>query len=440
MNAIEKLSKKFPESPLARPWFAWWAMTAKGVWNWKLLEDEVEHAIESSSNSWISFDLHELKWYCLRGTKPSEIDELDTVQRMLKLVERNKELEPFRSHVVGIVGRTYYLNENHKGALDNYELALQLSLKHDDICHAARMEKNLGQLVGRREPAKGLGLIESAEETFEWLGIKERASEVWTLKGLILDGRGDYDAAVRSYQIGLEARERLYPYLSTRYIPSGLSRSYRRMGQYEEALEWARMSLMSEPMLSYAPGPGLEVMSNLCMAAALSLLGRVEEASSYLDVSRKLVLKSGGWISDLYLCTGLLERARGELENAMLSFEKSFEIIEATTRQNRTNECLLRLAETELLLWSSKSHESSPESEFPWNKRFEAMAREMDLPGVLGLALILRAEIEIRQNKKDEAKTTLSIVGKIAANPNTRFLQKKIAELASAVSIRLKEK
>jgi hypothetical protein len=64
----------------------------------------------------------------------------------------------------------------------------------------------------------------------------------------------------------------------------------------------------------------------------------------------------------------------------------------------------------------------------------------MDLPGVLGLALILRAEIEIRQNKKDEAKTTLSIVGKIAANPNTRFLQKKIAELASAVSIGLKKK
>ncbi len=61
----------------------------------------------------------------------------------------------------------------------------------------------------------------------------------------------------------------------------------------------------------------------------------------------------------------------------------------------------------------------------------EEMARRKNLPGVLGLSLLLKARVQFLEGYNDTALIIIDQVRELAQNPGTRFLQDKIEVLSS---------
>jgi tetratricopeptide (TPR) repeat protein len=427
---FRSILEKYSEQPLLRPWFIWWEMTVQESWEWNILQNAVKNAISATSNPWILYDLYSLQLSCTHSEGAGIIAEDKVIKKMEDLIDDNESLEFTRSRISSHLAERYRNQDNVK-ALELWESTYTHTKTHGEVVFGTTAMVGIAEITSLTEPTKGLDLLQSVADTDKKLGFFDRWTGLFTVMGVVLDARGEYDAAVRSYEESLQRREMSHPGQSQRFIPTCLSRAFRRMGLYEEALEWARMALAQEPILSRIPAQGLTVTASINMSAALALLGRIEEAKEYCETANQMTLKVGSelWLSDTYFCTGLIERSEGNLIDAMANFERAFEIIERLERQGRINECLLVLAETEIQLNHEKRKGPIDQSASHWLNLAEEMARRKDLPGVLGQVLLLKAKIELLQSDFGSAEIILNQVRDLSEKPGSRFLQQKMTSL-----------
>ena len=426
------LLEKFSGQSLILPWFIWWEMTIQESWEWSILQNAVDKAISKASNPWIRFDLHTLELMCTHGKGAGIVAEDEVIKRMEQLIEDNKSLEFAKSRISAHLAERYRNQDNAK-SLEIWKSTYAHTQKFREDVFGTTALVGIAEIISLTNPTKGLDLLQSVADIDNHLGFFDRSTGLFTVMGVVLDARGEYDAAVRSYEESLHLREMSHPGLSQRFIPTCLSRAFRRMGLYEEALEWARMALTQQPILSRIPSQGLDVTAHVNMSAALAHLGRLKEAKEHCEIANQITLKTGSelWLSDVYFCTGLIERTEGNLIDAMASFERAFEIVERLERQGRINECLLMLAETEIQLNYEMVTGRQDQSKSHWLSLAEEMARRKNLPGVLGQVLLLKAKVQFLHNENRTAQSILEQVLNLSENPGSRFLQQKISTLRS---------
>jgi tetratricopeptide (TPR) repeat protein len=433
-NAQKKVLDSYPEHPIIHLEKIKHQMIDND--DWQGLLKEIDDAIATNTNPLILFDLYCLRWIYIRSSSIGTLAEDNNIKNMTDLIQRNQSLEPFRSHVFFFIASRYYVECDNQKALQAYESALQLALTHDDVVFSASLQRHIAHITSRTDPSKALEIIESCAVKEREFGCFSRYTGLLGVMGLILDARGEYNAAVRSFEEAIERRQKFQLRVRRGLGASALSRTFRRMGYTKDALEWAKVAHTSKPMMSpRVQSIGVQVLANLCMSAALAILGRIEEAKSSLDVGTEFVLKTGSetWMCDVYLSRGLIERAEGNLPEALENFENALEITERLQRQSRMNECLFLLAETEV-----QHYMESPDSEgivaLHRITTMEDMARKKDLPGVLGLALLLKARMLLSQGHDEEAQATLSEVKELSENPGTLFLKDRIEAVSATAT------
>ena len=176
--------------------------------------------------------------------------------------------------------------------------------------------------------------------------------------------------------------------------------------------------------------PSIRANSYLNMARALIILERLDEAEYFLDIGRKLTMDVGinRALARTYVVTGLLERARGDIQTALQTIEQGLKISEGKNRQFPIIEILHSLAETEIILFTHYEDQNQ-DNVGPWLTRLEYEARERDFPGYIGLALLLKAQLRLNQGRVSDAYNILDEAIDISKNPGTKFLEKKIAKL-----------
>jgi tetratricopeptide (TPR) repeat protein len=425
-NARENFLERFSQKAWLLPEYTGWMMDTI---DWNILLKVVEDTLTTSTNPLILFHLYLLKMGCIRGSSIGTLAEDESIQKLTELIQNNPLLEFARSAIYLLVGDRYANESDPRNAMKEYESALQHAHMYDDVVITNTVKTKIAKLLSLTDPSKALEFIEAAANQAKELGYLERTIGIYTVMGVIFDARGEYDAAVMSLQQALELREKQDPLASLRLVPSALSRSYRRMGKFGEALEWAKTSLTTKNLVSRVPSTGVKVLSNLCMSAAYAMLGSVEEAKSYHDVGQELALKAGieVWLSDVFLCSGLIARAEGRLSDALVDFESALEIMEKLHRQGRINECLFLLAETEIQLRYDEGQRVDGLLALHWINELEEMAQKKNLPGVLGLALLLKARIQLLNREEEAAQAILHQVSEISENPGMRFLRDRIA-------------
>jgi tetratricopeptide (TPR) repeat protein len=438
VKAREKLLSQYSQLSFIRPDFVSYQMSVNGEeHDWQIVMKEVDDAIAKNVNPMILLHLYGLKWTCVLSSSTGTLEEDRIIQRMTDLIEKNPSLEFARGSVSLMLANRYATENNHERGMEEYESALQYALTHDDVVFSTWVQTHMAKFLSLTDPTRALELIESVATKEKELGYLDRCLGTFRIMGVIFDARGEYTAAVKSYAESLAIREKLHEGLSLRLTPTALSRAYRRMGDTEESLEWAKVALSSTPMYSRVQSLGLQVTANLNMSAALALLGKLNEAKSYHDIGNELALKAGIeiWLSDAHLCKGLISRAEGRLTEALESFESTHEIVERLQRQGRINECLYLLAETEI-----QHYIETPESDgllaLHWIGTMEELARTKDLPGVLGLALLLKARMLFLQGRDEEAQSTLNQVSELSEFSGTIFLQDKIDLVTTASTVR----
>ena len=208
----------------------------------------------------------------------------------------------------------------------------------------------------------------------------------------------------------------------------------RKIKTGEDALEWARMTLESRHTL---PGESYnKYRAYLVLSQALVSHGKMEEAKKCLAEAKGLALKVGRDYSmaGFYYATGIFEKAQGNYEDAKFQLLEALKIYENQPRQNSVNLCIHRLADLEVDTYQHEQADLFDLSE-SWFAKLEQISRDNDYPGFLGLALLHKCRLYIKQGNLNEANELLNEVLKISQNPGTKFLRRIIEDKFEDIKI-----
>ncbi len=254
-------------------------------------------------------------------------------------------------------------------ATTTYQSTLALTDKSSPE-QLARIERKIGELVRRQQPAEAISWFEqalahlNAPDTLEAAQIYFRMSTAWFRQGEygqalaqaqrgleiarrindpvqiaeaninlgnVYDIQGHYDQAIDVYQKALtllQKEKRRRPVIES-VIQSNLALSYLNQGNWEQAISYYEQSLCTEEMLG-----NLDGIARICfnLGNAYTLRGNFERAEKNLNRCLELWERASSdyGIAATYMNVGLLHLRRGELpesESALTHSRTSFEAI-----------------------------------------------------------------------------------------------------------------
>jgi tetratricopeptide (TPR) repeat protein len=204
------------------------------------------------------------------------------------------------------------------------------------------------------------------------------------------------------------------------------------MNRYEDALEWGKMAVeITETQ------PSSYQFAYMTAARAYAGLRQFDTALKHIEESYKMALKQGEELGHVYqqFVLGLIELAQGNLSEAFSNFESALEIAESLGFQHWINSCLLRLAETEIEAYFFEGEVSPSEDRDTYLTRLEVRARERGYLGILGLGLIMKAQLRIKQEQVEEAVRLIKEAQGLAKQPGLRFLEEKISVISEIIEL-----
>ncbi len=417
----ERLREKHYQSLLARPYLLF--RDAK-YGEMPSLYDEAKSAIDlvlsSNPDDWIALHMHHLAAEIgdiLGRFHPYYIDALD---KMKQLMENCEALACFNTFYLEVQAFQYVRVDSQEAArimTESYECALQF----DDQVSASNALNLIALLLRSHEPTRVFQLVSKADELANKLGLASSIFHSLRIRGQIHSARGEYSAVLDCYQGLIDLAEKAgEPTMGE--IPHSMAVNLNEIREYEEALEWGKMAIKTMST------PWAFPLAYFDVARSLLNLGRLDEAKTYLNEARKILLKTGDEFHLLveYFNWGLLEMVEGRPLEAMESLERAFEIAERIERQRRMNDTLCALTECEIALYTSPQKD---EYSGPWMKRLEQEVAEKDIPGIEGRLLLLKAKLRLIQGRKEEAEELLFKVSRLAEDPGVRYLADWVSEL-----------
>ncbi|MFX1367204.1 MAG: tetratricopeptide repeat protein [Promethearchaeota archaeon] len=422
-NLVKKLSEKYQEHLFARPFIlrqsSYYMERPTGF---EEAKDAIEHVFSTNPEDWIAFRMAALAYRIGGILSPGESYELDALSKMETLVQSNESLSCFRHEFLSYQAYQYRSIDMTK-YLQIAELALDGALQEDDIVHAVYVAKDIA--LNNTDTKMMLAGLDKSMALCSKHGLSTLLSYMYNVRGIIHDTRGEFDAAINCYLEAIELLEKTRsPTMAG--LPGFLAWSYSEMGNGEEALEWASMNL-----LTAKSQPHTLPSAYLLRARALIRLGRLDEARVDLDNGQEMALKVANelLIQGVHLTTGLLEMAQDRPLDAMQSFERSLEICERIGEQNTINSILLKLTECELSILQVNDDTESAEHSGKWMERLEKVVIQKELPGIRGLLLLLKAELRLKQSRRNEAKSLIREVRDLSGQPGLKFLNDRAATL-----------
>ena len=389
--------------------------------------DAINSILEANPEDWIKFDLYSQKLMLALTHSLGSTLEKRALEEMELLIQKNNQLKSFEPILLFSRAYLHYHDENRDEALECLESALRIAKEYDDRLAEADILWHI--VVNMRNvPNERLLILSEIKRIIKELGFLERKCDLWNLHGGLHRSRGEFTATIKCYLKCIQCMQSVNPKTTGRFIPNNLALTNNLISDGEEALEWARMSIEAKSFTSM--NPSLRANSYLNMARALIILERLDEAEYFLDIGRKLTMDVGinRALARTYVVTGLLERARGDIQTALQTIEQGLKIWKGKNRQFPNIEILYSLAETEIMLFTHYDDQNQDDVG-PWLTLFETEARERDCPGYIGLALLLKAQLRLNQSRVSDAYNMLDEAIDISKNPETKFLEKKIAKL-----------
>jgi tetratricopeptide (TPR) repeat protein len=388
------------------------------------IADAATNILDINPDNWIAFDMLDKILYALTSwrlnTPTTIVSYQEHFQKMKNLVESDKTLSCFEPILCRWAAG--WPGEGLERA-ENLQRAIEIAMEYDDQVSVVGSIQLLALLIRNYgETTRALELLHRAKEINESLGIRYRSVTVLRYLGIVYMTRGEYNAAADLILQEIREREK-YPQELITACAATLGNIYTKMGDGEEALAWYKLCKED-------PSKSMQHFAIARIPIALIHLGRYDEARKQLEDLHERTLRMGGEVSLmlLYYSSGLLEQIEGDFHSAMYNFGRGFDIVERLAIHNRINDCLLRLTECEIALLDSEGVDASSDVSGPWMTRlFDTAADEF--PGIFGLALLLKAELRLKQERREEAHELMTEVRKLGEHSSMRFLMDRVATL-----------
>jgi tetratricopeptide (TPR) repeat protein len=382
----------------------------------ELFSKSTRTARETQPPDWMLLEMILLEAWVSQSPSPERTQLLEYAE---KLTGTNFDLKRYSSYILELQAWDSFQVGHLDAAIILQSSACDIAKKNDDQVQLARVLSMLGNLVKNRDLAESMRLLALSDDICERLDLRSARALNFRQMGLVSKARGEYDDAIKYYLESIRLLESLNRSLYV--VPQNLAFTYNFLGDSDEALEWATLSLETTKHAA------TRIHAVFRMSEALSLLGRLDEAAKYLDQGRDLALKSGSERSmfQLYTAEGFLDRALGNPAAAMQNWERALMIARDIGVRNFQNYALLQLARTELneVDFSSFNHNDISGL---WLFKLEQDALEHDLPGMLVEAYILKARVFLKMARTDEALKILNEALKASEKPGLAMLRARV--------------
>lgn len=321
--------------------------------------------------------------------------------------------------------RINYEEGNIEHALPLCERGLEIAQVQDNQYQTLWCLRWRGMFTMNDNPKIAAEYLEEAYSVAKELGTPYHTEAILTEMGWASGILGEYDLALAFYNQGRQISSSLDD-TSDRHAIT-LSWLYIDLEDGQQALEWARWAQdwhMSQ-------GSTGDSWIHLGMARALILLLQLDEAQKNLDIARELAFKSGQEreIGTYYYVSGLYEIARGGPSTGLETLKQALEIYERTNTQMYKNRCLLALVRAEIEIYRLAGGDDTSDDAGHWMTYLEDHARSRNLPGILMEHSLLKAELQVLQKRRDDARKTLIDALEIEKSPGVRTLHNKILDL-----------
>ncbi len=394
--------------------------------DWDTVFEAAEQAIDESTSEWESFLLllHLYRIASLHNLGSPL--EARTQARIEQAMESNRALRQYSPRFHLDYAIRLRLEGDVSLALSACDKGLAQALEVDDVVSEVYLLWQKAELIGvysfgpsSTDTAKAI-LREATEKSRSIDCVRCRVS-ILSLIQVMCHMRGEYSEA---YDLNLENLKSLESIGATggTYIHN-LSVMCNEMGNGREALEWAQQAVNA-----YDKMPLFRPVAHFDVAWSLVNLGRLSEAEEQMKLGREYLVKSGyeSVLAIEQMVNGILERAQGDYESAMDSLERALDINLKENRHNRATSCMVRLAETEVMAFNPDPVNTQEESSGVWLTRLEKYGEEMDLPGVIGLVLLLKGQLRLKQGRLSEAQELEHEVRRMAELPGLAYLKDRI--------------
>ncbi len=427
---MEILSKRYAQDPIIRPYHMWMRSYGGVDTDWEKTREAIRFALSMDLEDWMTAEMHLLSLLAY-GLQPHwgpeedrSLSELDT------LLSKDPSLECF-SHSV-LYYHSILSGDDTERALDYNLQSLEVAKKFDDRLSVANIHTTIAMLYlySLSDTKQASELLQIAKNEFENLGSKYGVAMTRDRMGDVARHRGEFSLAIKLYQEAMSYMERVsHPH---EYIVLALAESYFEAGDYQATIDLASMGLSTVGHVPY-----FWIASHLQLAQSKAELGMFEESEHHLGIAKETIYKSGreGWLASYHESSGILERAEMDLESAVQSFTESYRTSLQNNDNRLRNKALLRLAETEVMQFQGDDTSQSKESSGPWLDKLQSIASEKDLPGILALALLLRAELRFKQNRRDDAFDILRQVNEMTKQPGLEYLKEHVSDLKRRAGI-----
>ena len=430
IEEMEKLSRRYSEHPIIKPFHLWMRSYTGIETDWKKFREAIHIALSLDIEDWVTVEMH-LLLLSAYGMQPHwGPEESHSLEKLDNLLSSNPNLECYSSRVFYYHSVLPYDDSNK--ALTYLVQSLEIAKKYDDRYRVAMMQISIAiyYLQVDADTKLATDMLMLAKKEFVQLGGSYGTAVVHYCMGSVSTFRGEFSLAIEYYQEATSYMERVsHPH---EYIVLSLAESHYEIGNYETTIELGSMGLTAVSHVPY-----WSAVANLQLARAKTELGILEETSDHLGTAKAIILKSGreGLLASYYESSGILDRVEGNLESAIHAFKESYDISQRNNDYQRTNIALLRLAETEVMQFQSNETNRSQDSSGPWLDELQTMAANRDLPGILALALLLKAELRFKQDQKEDADDILRDVRELAQQPGLRYLSEKVDKLRNRADI-----
>jgi tetratricopeptide (TPR) repeat protein len=368
--------------------------------------------LATNPEDWIALETYFVKFEASMRHYPKTMYKTSTLDKILSLMESDPRLGFNDAPLNDYMSRRAATDGNTEERIRCIDRGIETAEKFDDRVRLCDLLIKKAHILKDHDREKARKLLERAYEISEVIGIAADYAEIIDKLGKLDAVRGKFDNAIKNLRQSVSILERAG--IETGNESLLLSTFFNVIGEAESGYEWG---CMAEDQ--FESRPHLKPRAILNQAWSLILLDKRPEASILIETTRESIIKSGieNILAWLHFVSGILEMSEGDFLSSASSIGEALKIYETLDGAYMIQLIFLyNLAKAEVNSCARDSIVS------PSLAILEEKAIEEDLPGFMGLVMLLKADIAIAT--KDDAGLTDIIrqLRPLAENEGLQFL------------------
>lgn len=412
---LEHMSNRFGEKITSLPWTLHALYYIGQLPDVDLTIGQIRSFLNAQTEKWLQAESMILLSLVMSEKYPDKA--LEVLFDAERLISSNEQLNPLMAMVLYSKGDAIAAKTKDDSCMPILQEALRLSGLYDDPY--VKSNVLLQMSVFAKTAKRALDYLDESRILFHDLGCTVFENIIENNIGFYKVALAEYDDAIEHYLRSIMLSKELGMSLYNPYL--NLSVLYGTLGKVDLSLQYSKEALeISKKTDIPNSAPYIE------MARALVLSGRIDEAYEYLETGGEIVFKSPSQkeLCRYYLVRGMLESARGDYPQAVSSLNRGLRIADSRGEIYYILQILLQLAGAEILAAAEQPSKKDSATSVAL-VRLEQLAEEQGLLGLSVQVLLLKAEVDALEGRKDRAEEKLREALDISATEGLKSLGEK---------------